>query len=64
MKGVCRMGFGLGVYASGEKGTRCETATAPATVSGECDRHMPLRPIWATGRPDQTVTRKSGDLPR
>ena len=52
----------------GEKGTRCDpwlwvnSVTAPATVSGERYRLMPLsRPV--TGRPGKAPTRKSGDLP-
>ena len=38
------------VTTLGEKGTRCKSATAPATVSGECDRHMPLRPQMGHGK--------------
>jgi hypothetical protein len=38
------------VQPFGEKGTRCNSATAPATVSGERNRHMPLGP-HAPGRP-------------
>ena len=43
-----------------EKGTRCEAAAAPATVSGE------LVAIMATGQPGKAVTgetREPGDLP-
>ena len=44
----------------GEKGTWCNATTAPATVSGERVRHMPL---GNREGPSHAKTRKSGDLP-
>src|ERR1700722_16932926 len=44
-------------------GTRCNTAAAPATVTGERSSDMPLRQVpWEGGR--ERLSREPGDLPR
>jgi hypothetical protein len=44
----------------GEKGTRCNAAAAPATVSGEASLEAPL---GCPGKADEAASREPGDLP-